>query len=177
MKRRVLMVGLLLCMWFQSGLAAAGSKGKETTADMSAAKNIFIGWVDLHPDLWARYGYESQASWVEVTNRLNDTFQATCKTERLSGRTVTGAKDSKDENAAGQDLYVKFSDVTVNPKSYVVSLSIHFIDPKTNSEIASIPVRPYYGRRFSTFERYIRTALDTVGDKINLEVAGTAAKK
>jgi hypothetical protein len=177
MKRWALLIGILLCVGFQSSLVAAGSKGKETTADMSATKNIFIGWVDLHPDLWARYGYDSQANWVDAINRLNETFQANCRTEHLSGRTVTGAKDSKDENTAGQDLYVKFSDVNVDPKSYRVSVSIHFIDPKTNSEIASIPVRQYFGRKFSTFERYIRTALDTVGDKITVEITGAPPKK
>lgn len=180
MKRFVLIAGLLLCLGLQSPLEAKKAKrfpDKETTADMSGTKSVFLGWVDLSPDKWAVHGYGSQEDWTNVINRLNLAFQDVCKTERLSGKTVVAAKDSKDENAAGQDLYIKFSDVNVDPKTYFVSLSIHFIDPKTNSEIGSIPVRPYSGRLASTFERYIRTSLDEVGEKIHVEVTGAAPKK
>ncbi len=180
MKRFLLIAGLLFCIGLQSPLEAHKAKrypNKETTADMSASKSVFLGWVDLSPEKWAAYGYGSQEDWTNVINRLNLAFQEVCKTERLPGKTVVAAKDSKDENAAGQDLYIKFSDVKVDPKTYFVSLSIHFIDPKTNAEIASIPFRPYSGRIASTFERYIRTALEVVGEKVQVEVTGTPAKK
>lgn len=180
MKRLVLIAGLLFCVGLQSPLEAHKAKrysDKETTADMSATKSVFLGWVDLSSDKWATYGYGSQEDWATVIKRVNLAFQSVCTTERLSGKTVVAAKDSKDENAAGQELYIKFSDVRVDPKTYFVYLSIHFIDPKTNAEVASIPVRPYSGRIASTFERYIRTALDEVGEKIQVEVTSAAAKK
>ena len=56
-------------------------------------------------------------------------------------------------------------------------LSIHFIDPKTNSEIATIPVRPYYGNDWG-LKNYLKAALDEVGLKVQVEVTGeTPGKK
>jgi hypothetical protein len=39
----------------------------------------------------------------------------------------------------GYDLYIRFSDVLIDYGKYHLYLSIHFIDPKTNAEIRSIP--------------------------------------
>src|ERR1035437_870414 len=77
----------------------------------------------------------------------------------------------KGENAAGNDLYIKFSDVQVDYDHYHLILSIHFIDPKTNSEIATVPVRPYYGNDWGR-RNYLKAALDEVGTKLGVEVTG-----
>ncbi|HET9406109.1 MAG TPA: hypothetical protein VFO39_02625 [Candidatus Sulfotelmatobacter sp.] len=200
----IFIVGLLACLAFSATAEAKHAKRydkKETTADMSATKKVFLGWVDMHPADWGAYGYSSLEDWSDVIHRVNRDFQGSCRTQALGGLGVVGAKDSKDEKGAsgvvlvdqwdtatgpmdvssgdptGQDLYVKFSDVRVDPQTYFVYLSIHFIDPKTNSEVGSIPVRPYSGRLASTFERYIRTALDNVCEKIKVEVAAPGSKK
>jgi hypothetical protein len=94
----------------------------------------------------------------------------------VPGRTITSAKDKADENAAGNDLYIKFSDVRVDYNNYHLILSIHFIDPTTNSEIAVIPVRPYYGNDWG-LKNYLKAALDEVGTKVQVEVTGQAEKK
>jgi len=94
----------------------------------------------------------------------------------VPGRTITSAKDKADENAAGNDLYIKFSDVRVDYNNYHLILSIHFIDPKTNSEIAVIPVRPYYGNDWG-LKNYLKAALDEVGTKVQVEVTGQSAEK
>jgi hypothetical protein len=78
---------------------------------------------------------------------------------------------------AASDLYIKFSDVRVDYENDHLILSIHFIDLKTNSEIASIPVRPYYGNA-SGIKSYLKAALDEVGRKLHVEVTGeTPGKK
>jgi hypothetical protein len=149
---------------------------KESTVDMSAKKNVFLGWVDMVPADWVVHGYSDEAGWDSAIDRLNVVFQRLSQSKWLSGRTVVGAQDSKDVNVAGQDLYIKFSDVRVDYDNYLLYLSIHFIDPKTNAEIASIPVRPYYGNDWG-FEKYLKAALEEVNLKIQVEVTGAATSR
>jgi hypothetical protein len=139
---------------------------------MSARKAIFLGWVDLPPETWSLWGYGNREEWADVIRDLNHDFQSSCQGQYLAGRTVTVAKDRNDENAAGNDLYVKFSDVNIDHNYYGIRLSIHFIDPKKNIEIASIPSRLYYEKRWFKFQLYMRAALDEVSRKIQVEVTG-----
>jgi hypothetical protein len=143
---------------------------------MSAMRSVFLGWVDMVPEDWAVHGYSDEGEWDSAINRLNNAFQRLSQTKWLSGRTVSGAKDRKDDNAAGQDLFIKFSDVRVDYDNYLLHLSIHFIDPKTNAEIASIPARPYYGDDWG-FEKYLKAAMEEVNLKIQVEVTGAATAK
>lgn len=172
MKRLVVMaVLLLLCISFPDSLEARSRSvkrylTKESTVDMKNMNHIFFGWVDLGPDEWALYGYSTKAEWTDLINSLNASFSR-C----VPGRTITAAKDRGDENAAGNDLYIKFSDVRIDYENYHLILSMHFIDPKTNSEIASIPARPYYGNDWG-FKNYLKAALDEVCTKVQVEVTG-----
>jgi hypothetical protein len=179
MKRLALTVGLLACVALPPSVEARGAKRylkKESTVDMSGAKTVFFGWIDMVPADWGVHGYSAQGEWDVAINQLNNAFQRLAQTKWLAGRTVTGAKDVSDTNAAGQELYVRFSDVRVDYDNYLLHLSIHFIDPKTNAEIASVPFRPYYGNDWG-FEKYLRAALEEVNLKIQVEVAGAATQK
>jgi hypothetical protein len=179
MKQSTLIVGLLVYLGLCYPAEARGPKkySKETAADMSSAKAIFLGWVDLSADSWRLWGYHSKEEWMSVVSDLNLDFQSGCKGQYLAGRTVTAAKDRNDEGAAGNDLYVKLSDVNIDHDYYGIRLSIHFIDPKTNTEIASIPSRLYYEERWFKFQLYMRAALDEIGRKIQAEVTGAVPKK
>jgi hypothetical protein len=167
---------LLLCIFPPSSLAArhkvARYLTKESTIDMSNMNHIFVGWVDLGADDWALHGYESKIDWSDIIGSLNSSFSRNL----VAGRTITAAKDKGDENAAGTDLYIKFSDVRVDYNNYHLILSIHFIDPRTNSEIASIPLRPYYGNDWG-LKNYLKAALDEVGAKVQVEVTGEVPGK
>jgi hypothetical protein len=181
MKRLVVTaVLLLLCISFPSSLEARnGVKRyltKESTVDMKNMNHIFIGWVDMNPDEWALHHYKDKAEWADVIGSLNASFLRSLQVTYLPGRTITGAKDKGDENAAGNDLYIKFSDVQVDYDHYHLILAIHFIDPKTNQEIASIPVRPYYGNDWG-LANYLKSALDEVGTKLQVEVTGELQEK
>ena len=179
MNRFIVLAALLACLGVPSSLEARGPKrylNKESTADMSAMKTIFLGWVDMKPDDWKVHEYGSKEEWAAVINTLNRAFQQDCATTRLSGRTVTAANDQADENAAGQDLSIRFSDVRIDYNYYLLYLSIHFIDPKTKAEIAAIPVRGYYGNAWG-FDGYLKAALAEVGRKIQVEITGTAPAK
>jgi hypothetical protein len=144
---------------------------KESTVEMKNMNHIFLGWVDLGPDEWALYGYANKTDWTDLIGSLNASFSR-C----VAGRTITAAKDREDENAAGNDLYIKFSDVRIDYENYHLILSIHFIDPKTNAEIASIPARPYYGNDWG-FRNYLKAAMDEVCTKVQVEVTGEAPRK
>jgi hypothetical protein len=172
---------LLVCTSFPASLQA-GHKvprylSKESSIDMSNMNRVFLGWVDLEPDAWALYSYSSKADWADTIASLNAGFARSVQVTYLPGRTVTAARDSENEIVAANDLYIKFSDVRVDYENDHLVLSIHFIDLKTNSEIASIPVRPYYGNA-SGLKNYLKAALDEVGRKVQVEVTGeTPGKK
>jgi len=172
---------LLLSISFPTSLAARHKVprylNKESSVDMSNMNRIFLGWVDLEADAWALYDYKSKADWSDVIASLNADFVRALQATYLHGRTITAAKDKADENSAGNDLYIKFSDIRIDDDNDHLILSIHFIDPKTNAEIATIPVRPYYGNgRGLTGD--LKAALEEVGTKLQVEVTGeTPGKK
>ncbi|MFZ0772761.1 MAG: hypothetical protein WCA49_05005 [Candidatus Sulfotelmatobacter sp.] len=177
MKRLVAAAALLLlCISFPLPSLAVRHKvprylTKESTVDMSKMNHIFLGWVDLGPDEWAFHGYDTKTEWTDIIDSLNAVFSRSLQVTYLPGRTITAAKDKGDENAAGNDLYIKFSDVRVDYDNYHLILSMHFIDPRTNAEIASIPTRPYYGNDWG-LKNYLKAALDEVGTKLEVEVTG-----
>src|ERR1039458_7153514 len=177
---QLLAVILLVCIGVQPGLAARrrGAKlypDKETTADMNGMNRIFLGWVDMKEDDWAAHGYSSKADWANKVAGLNIEFLRLCQTKLIGGKTVVGAKEKGDENAAGYNLYIKFSDVMIDYSKYHLYLSIHFIDPKTNAEIGSLPARPYFGNDWG-FVNYLKPALDEASQKIKVEVVGGEQK-
>jgi hypothetical protein len=172
---------LLLCISFPASLEARHKVprylNKESSIDMSHMNRIFLGWVDLGPDAWALYGFSSKTDWTDTINSLNANFARSVQATYLPGRTVTAAKDSENEITAANDLYIKFSDVQVDYDNYRLILAIHFIDLKTDSEIASIPARPYDGNA-SGLKNYLKAALAEVGKKVQIEVTGeTQGKK
>jgi hypothetical protein len=171
---------LLLCIAVPTSLAARHRVprylNKESSVDMSNMNHVFIGWVDLEPDAWALYGFSSKTEWANIIGSLNATFTRSLQVTYLPGRTITAAKDKADENATGNDLYIKFSDVQVAYNDYHLILSIHFIDPKTNAELATIPVRPYHDDE-GDVKDYVKSALDEVGRKLQVEVTGKSPGK
>lgn len=177
MKRLAMIAALLLlCISLPASLEARHKVprylNKESTVDMSKMDHIFIGWVDLGADDWALHGYENKEEWADIIGSLNSSFSRNL----VPGKTITGAKNKEDVNASDNDLYIKFSDVRVDYDNYHLILSIHFIDPKTNSEIAMVPVRPYYGNDWG-LKNYLKAALDEVGTKVQVEVTGAQGKK
>jgi hypothetical protein len=171
---------LLLCISFPASLEASHKVprylSKESSIDMSHMNRVFLGWVDLEPDAWALYSYTSKADWADTIASLNAGFARSVQATYLPGRTITAARDSENEITSANDLYIKFSDIQVDYENAHLILSIHFIDLKTNSEIASIPVRPYYGNA-SGLKNYLKAALDEVAKKLQVEVTGEAQGK
>ena len=162
MKRLFVVAVLFACLEAQAG------PKKETAVDMTAGKNIFIGWVGISSDDWTTLGYADKQPWVAAIDRSNQAFQQLCR-KALVGRQITGAKGESDENADGQELKVKFSDVRFDTNSYRLDLSIHFTDPRSGSEVASLPLRSYRGGHFSV-DNCMRGALEKLADKLKDEM-------
>ena len=177
MKQSTLIVGLLVYLGLCYPSEAGEKYSKEAAARISSAKTIFLGWVDLSADGWSLWGYQNREEWMRVISDLNLDFQGSCKGQYLAGRTVAAARSADDGDASGSDLFIKFSDVNIDHDYYGIRLSIHFIDPKTNAEIASIPSHLYYQKRWFKFQLYMRAALDEVGRKIHSEVSRAVPKK
>ena len=181
MRRQLFAMTLLVCVGVQPCFSARrrGAKlypDKETTADMKGMNRVFLGWVDMKEDDWKARGYSTKAEWASKVAELNAEFLRLCQVKLVDGKTVVGAKEKGDENAAGYDLYLKFSDVLIDYNNYHLYLSIHFIDPKTNAEIGSLPARPYFGNDWGLVN-YLKSALDEASQKIKVEIVGGEQQK
>ncbi len=145
-------------------------KNKETAADMTQIKRVFLGWADFRAEDYSAHGYSSKSEWTTAEASFNAELKRLCQTKYLDGKTVTAASEPGDERAGDADLIIKFSRVRPDYNNYHLYLTIHFVDAKTNAEIGVIPNRPYYGDDWG-FERYLRAAMDDVGRKIDVEVS------
>lgn len=167
--RQIAIVTLLL---FSIALSAPLMAKQKESVDMKGMNHIFLGWVDMNPDDYHHQGYSTREEYLAVINHANTFFQTTCQSKVFSGRTMTAAKDRSDENTAGNDLYVKFSDASYDHK-YRLHLSVHFIDLKTNAEIGSIPLRTYKGH-LCGLEGCMDKELEEVSSEIRKALAAGA---
>jgi len=156
---------LLLCIASPTSMKAGD---KKPAVDMSNMKTIFVGWVNLDPDTYRVLDYDTKAEWAEVINEFNAYFQDQLKTNYLAGRTLTMAKNKDDENAAGNDLYIKFTDASED-KGYRLHIAVHFIDPKTNTELAVIPAERY-GAHVCGLVKCMEKEVDKVGELVKKQV-------
>lgn len=167
MKRRilaVLMVSLIL------SAVCFAAKEKKPAADMSSKNHIFLGWVDIGLDAYKYLGYETREDWAKVIKDENIRFQEDFQ-NRMHGRTVVAAKNNQDENTAGNDIYIKFTDASV-AKSYKLHVTAHLIDLKTNTEIGSIPNLVLNGHLCS-LSGCIAKDLGEVSEKLEKMITGS----
>jgi len=166
MKRTILTAVCLLCVALPALLMA---KDKAAPVDLKGMNHVFLGWVDMSADDYHHQGYSTREEYQAVINHANTAFQESCQ-KALSGRTLTAAKSHDDQSTAGNDLYIKFSDAVFDHK-YRLTISVHFIDLKTNAEIGSIPVKTY-GAHYCTLEGCMIKELDKVSEELQKEFAG-----
>lgn len=173
MKRFVISAALLLlCLALPASLTAGD---KKPVADMSNMHRIFLGWVDLGVDSYKTLGYTFRADWANAIDKENVQFQQDLRGKLSSDRIIVAAKNKEDENTAGNDLYVKFTDVSVD-SGYRLHISVHLIDLKTNTEIASIPNLKLNGH-LCELEGCLANDLDVVSGQLQLLIQGLPQKK
>jgi hypothetical protein len=166
-KRTILIAVCLLSVALPASLTA---KQKAPPVDAKGMNRIFLGWVDISADDYHHQGYSSREEYLAVINHANTWFQTRCQATAFAGRTMIAAKDRGDENTAGNDLYVKFSDV-VYDHEYRLHVSVHFIDLKTNAEIGSIPLK-VYSAHVCGLEGCLDKELEKVNEELQKEFAG-----
>jgi hypothetical protein len=172
MKRAMIVaVFLTLCLALPTSLEA---RDKKSAPELTNMNHVFLGWVDLNPEAYFDLGY-SKEEWEDVIRHENVKFQEYLSTQCSPNRTVAGAKDSKDEKTAGNVLYIKFSDVIFST-GYVLHLSVHFIDLKTNSEVASIPDQSY-SAHLCGLVGCLESELDQVNRKLQKQLSCKAVVK
>jgi len=168
MKRVVIAITLLMmCFMLPRTLEA---REKAQIPDMSNMNRIFLGWVDLGVGSYKDLGYDTREDWESVIATENTGFQEYFQT-KMTGRTVVVAKNKDDVNTAGNDLYVKFVDVSVD-HGYRLHISVQLIDLKTNTVIATIPNMKLNGH-FCTLKGCLAKDLDEVNEKLQLMIKGT----
>lgn len=166
---RTLLFALLFLFVAMPASLIAGKK--PTPVDIKNFNKVFVGWVDVTADDYHQFGYSSKEEWAGVINSANANFQKNlASSSAFAGKTVTSAKDRTDENTAGNDLYVKFSDVEFDHK-YRLHLAVHFIDLKSNSEVGSVPLETY-GAHLCGLSSCMDKELEEVTKRIQ-ELAGT----
>ena len=157
---------ILVCIASPTSVEARSTK---SSVDMSNMNKIFVGWVGVDPDEYRLLDYDTKAEWITVIDNINAYFQGDLKTNYLAGRTLTMAKNKDDENAAGNDLYIKFTNVSED-KGYRLHIAVHFIDPKTNTELAVIP-EDRYGAHVCGLVGCMEKELGKVGELVNKQVS------
>jgi hypothetical protein len=174
MKRRALVA--LAFVFLASGLGATprAPRQQPAPAGWGSATRVFVGWVNISEEDWPVLGYASRQDWAEAIEVGNLAFQRQLQ-RKVPERVVTGAKSGKDGSAKDLDLQVKFEDVKFDTDSYRVYLSIHFIDPRTGAELASLPRQQYRGGHFSV-SNCMQGALERVAEKIVQEMRRHAAR-
>ena len=172
MRQIAIVTFLLISVVLSAPLMA---KHKESSVNMNGMNHIFLGWVDMSPADYHRQGYSTREEYLAVINHANTAFQEYCQSKVFSGRTMTAAKSRSDENTAGNDLYVNFSDV-VYDHGYRLHLSIHFIDLKTNTEVGSVPLKTYKGH-LCGLEGCMNKELEEVSRELQKALAGGATEE
>jgi hypothetical protein len=150
---------LVLCIGLPP---SAEARSKNPVPDMSGM-NIFLGWIDLGSGSYKDLGYETREDWDKVIASENTGFQEYFQT-KMTGRTVVLAKNKDGVNTAGNDLYIKFVDVSVD-HGYRLHISVQIIDLKTNTVIATIPHMKLNGH-FCTLRGCLAKDLDVVNEKL-----------
>jgi hypothetical protein len=166
MKRTVVIAIWLLSVTLPTLLIA---KEKAAPVDLKGMNRVFLGWVDVSADDFHKQGYATREEYQAVINHANIAFQESCQTKALAGRTMTAAKNAGDDSSAGNDVYVKFGDVSYDHK-YRLHISVHFIDLKTNTEVGSIPLNTYTAHMCG-LETCMIKELDKVGEELQKEFA------
>lgn len=81
--------------------------------------NLFVGWLDLKPDDYRKYGYPTKEEWVKDINDLNAGLQKYMK-DYLTSFVVIGAGSAK-ERISGNAYAISFSNIVIDPQTSIVT--------------------------------------------------------
>lgn len=171
----------LVCVFVLAGLAlscggSAVIKSQEPAAPaLGTYRNVYVGWLDFGEGNWKQYGFKNPRDWNDAITELNvKSLQAYCR-NRLSGRTVTGARARGGDAPAKTDLYVK-----LHLKKHVIGsglnriqylhLDVRYVDMATGRTKYSADVvvdSSGFGLGNYTFEGQLNFAMGNLADFIS----------
>lgn len=126
-----------------TGCASAINLKKETPATKSLAsyQKIWVGWLDLRPDDYEKYGFESAEIWKGEIEKFNETGVRAYMKETLGDRIMGGAQGPGDQPPADADLAVKlvFDKFVLNHDGWgdvdEMHLTVEMVDPAAKETV------------------------------------------
>ncbi|MBP7738604.1 MAG: DUF4410 domain-containing protein [Spirochaetes bacterium] len=124
--------------------------------DLKKYRAVSVGWLDLGPERWKTYDYESQAQWVETINHVNRNAMPDYFKKALSKKEVSFAA-SRNDAPKKDGLVIRFSEVEYVQRtssaakvmwgtfagSDTLDMTMHFIDGKTGKELNQMRISVY----------------------------------
>lgn len=154
------------------------NKESPTLQSLGEYKKIHMDWLDLKENDWEVYGYGSMQEWKQEIHDMNVLGLHKYIKEFLPRKEYSFATSVSDENAKDMELQIKFSDcgivnyqqVPFRPGHVDLSVTVHFIDTKTNREIYSVAVTTYgYNKWGMNFEERLNSAVYYLAEFIALK--------
>lgn len=114
-------------------IASCGIPRYTITQDSSpqqtlAADVLFVGWLSLDPQEYARYGYKSAAEFQKVIVGMNDSLQRGMRTD-MPGKRMAFARNALDRPPPGVELVVFFENAVIGKGSSSAAPSAFIVNP------------------------------------------------
>jgi hypothetical protein len=102
---------------------------------------IYCGWLDLKEGDYKKVGYNSQAEWKIIIERINIYFLQKHVTDYCGSFKVIGAK-SKTDTPPANAYHVKYNLISLDPGGTSMTVEIKIIDSDSKRVITSFTSRP-----------------------------------
>ena len=107
-------------------------------------KSFYISWLDLRPQDYKKYGYESQASWTNVIKEQNINGLRPYMREMFPNKTLYFGNPMEYNFPTKGDLYIKLDVIRIDKNWNAFSggfddlyVNVSFYDVKTRKELYS----------------------------------------
>lgn len=87
--------------------------------EFSVSRDVYVGWLDLKPNDYRRYGYPTMEEWQKDINDLNGGLQKFAG-DYLKDFHVSGASRANDKSPK-KGLVIQFSNVNIDPQASIVT--------------------------------------------------------
>ncbi len=110
--------------------------------EFSGSRDVYVGWLDLRPADFRKYGYPTRGEWDKDIADVNSELQKYVR-DYLKGFAVTGASKIG-ERPPAYGYAIQFSNVTIDPQTSIVA-DISIRDRGTGRVVKKFPA---YGTSF-----------------------------
>lgn len=87
--------------------------------EFSGSRDLFVGWLDLHPEDFRKFGYPTKEEWVHDISDLNVSLKEFVA-KYLKDFNVSGAS-SINERPPASGYVIQFSNVAIDPQTSIVA--------------------------------------------------------